>query len=147
MTNNDQIRKIIRQIVQEEIRRELPSALATAFTGLVVEALQTTTPRKTSKPLNEVSYGSAEELEPYPEAPVRQRPDRGRLAELMGLGDIAPTPIRHGPSNQLIVSAAHTENGTAIPVDPSTLPDHVVRALTRDYSDVMAELKKRKMGG
>jgi hypothetical protein len=137
----DQLNKYIEQIVLKEVREQVPLIVRDVMSKMLMEAaVNNVQPARgnTHKraALQEVSYGSADELEEYPT--MRPRPDGKHFAKLMGLDA--------GASDGLIVSEGVTEHGQPFAVDPNTLPDHVVRALTRDYRDTMQALKDRSNG-
>lgn len=144
----DQLNEFIRQAVLKEVREAVPVIVRDVMSKMLMEAaVSNHTPINEQRrgnshkrqALQEASYGNIDELEDYPTAP-RANIDRGRLASLMGYGDMVPG---RGRAGDLIVSEAVTEHGTAIPVDPNEMPEHLVRALTRNYKDVLDAMNKK----
>lgn len=150
--NTEQFKKMISETVRTELKKMVPvmvkEVMATMLMEVAVNRQETAIRGNSHKAqaLRESSYmQDMSEFDEYPTMPSKIQPmgggiDRARMAEMMGYGE-------YHPKNQLIVSSAHTESGTPIPIDPTELPDHVVHALTRNYSDVMKALEKRKHGG
>jgi hypothetical protein len=153
MSNADKLKKYISSLVEQEIRRTVPElvreVMAEVVGNMIMESkaeLPTANSHK-RRSLQEASFGHPSEMEAYPDAPVRAQAtgfDRSRMASLMGYGDVAPTHASTGKT--LIVSSAITEHGTDVPVDPNSLPDHVIDALTKDYRPVMAAIAAKKNG-
>jgi hypothetical protein len=140
----DQLNKYIEQIVLKEVREQVPLIVRDVMSKMLMEVavggnqpVQNNSHKRRS--LQEASYGHADELDEYPT--MRPKPDGKRFAQLM---ELSGGPA--GDPNGIIVAEGLTEHGTAYPVDPNSLPDHVVHALSRDYRDVMKALKDRTNG-
>jgi hypothetical protein len=139
---NEQLTKVIRAMVLKEAKAIVPALVKEVMASMLMESVMNN-PAPTGnshkrRALQEVSGNPAD----YAEYPSVNQNRRAALATAAGYGDMLTG--NHG--SDLIVSTALTENGTAIPVDPNSLPDHVVNALTRNYSDVMKALDKKKNG-
>lgn len=147
---NEQVRKLIHKLVLEEVRRVLPGVVKEVMAGIIMESTVSeaafTGNSNKRRALMEAS-GNPSEFDEYPT--MRPQFDRSAMAAKMGYGDFnnmrgeAMAP----DGREMIVSSGVTEHGTAVPVNPAELPDHVVNALTRNYSDVMAALNRRKANG
>lgn len=122
------LKAYIRTIVEEEVKRILPELLSEAVAEV-----------KNAKSLNETVQAPA---------PVKQKIDRGRLAELMGIDyDRQSGTIRAN------TAGLNTTSGTLTTVDsagnrvqiPETSVDPEVRAaLTKDYSALMKKMGMSK---
>jgi len=153
MATNAQIKAYIQKLVREEVERIAPKlireTLARSLGQLIIEASD----------LHEIEHPSAPVATMAPSAP------RGNTAKRVALSESAiaeeyPTmtgrPFTSArmtevstrnltkergivpPSgNELITAPAITEGGTVIPVDPSTLPDHLLKAFNHDYRNLM----------
>ena len=144
------IREIVKQEVQKEVRKILISEGAKAIaknTNGVPEVLPKPVPKK-SKP-EEVSYTSnptlnkilnetaqQNEFDEYPT--MTGKPfDSSRMAEAMGYGDMMGGNVKAKRE----IGAVQTAQAAG--VNPESVPEEVMGALTKDYSGVMKALKKR----
>tara|TARA_Y100001963_G_scaffold100013_1_gene137674 strand:- start:470 stop:943 length:474 start_codon:yes stop_codon:yes gene_type:complete len=144
------IREIVKQEVQKEVRKILISEGAKTIsqnTNSVPEVLPKPVPKK-SKPkevsytkdptLNKILNETAQQGE-YDEYPTMGgKPfDSSRMAEAMGYGDMM------GGSEEAKREIAAVQTAQAAGVNPESVPEEVMGALTKDYSGVMKALKKR----
>jgi hypothetical protein len=145
MANNEQIRSLIRKMIKEEVQAILPDVVAEVFSGMITESVKSTLQGNSHKRrvLQEASMNRPDEMDEYPTMNATPGMSRERMAELMGISGAFTPSARPG---EMIVSQGVTEHGTAFNVNPATLPDHVVNALTRDYRDVMNKINKKNGG-
>ena len=144
------IREIVKQEVQKEVRKILISEGAKTIsqnTNSVPEVLPKPVPKK-SKPkevsytkdptLNKILNETAQQGE-YDEYPTMGgKPfDSSRMAEAMGYGDMM------GGSDEAKREIAAVQTAQAAGVNPESVPEEVMGALTKDYSGVMNALKKK----
>lgn len=142
---SEQLKRLIETMVRKEVRAIVPQVVREVMAGMILEGASASAPAPTGldnsekrRRLMEAS-GTADGYEEYPTL------NRANLAAALGYGDFGAPNAPAARRN--MVFEGHTENGTAVPVDASKLPDHVVNALTRNYSDVMKALEKRKNNG
>ncbi len=167
---NEQIKKMIEQLVQKEVRRLLPEAVKQALSGIINESvIQLPTNTSQQQGLNNshkrraIMEGSGPGYEDYPTMPqpqAFQQPqayNRGMMRQNAGfeplgmdlgnmgipdaMNDYAP-PM--APHMGMITAPAITENGTAVPV---AIPDHVLGAFNTDYRGFMKAMDKHKNHG
>ena len=146
------IREMVKQEVQKEVRKILISEGAKTIsknTNGVPEVLPKPVPKK-SKP-EEVSYTSNPTLNKilnetaqqgeYDEYPTMSGKtfDSSRMAEAMGYGNMS---MRVG-SDEVKREMGAAQTAQAAGVNPESVPDEVMGALTKDYRGVMSALKKR----
>ena len=142
------IREMVRQEVKKEVNKIFISEGVKAKSqkrDVVPEVLPT--PKK-SKP-KEVSYTSNPTLNKilnetaqqgeYDEYPTMTGKtfDSSRMAEAMGYGNMM------GGSKEAKREIAAVQTAQAAGVNPESVPEEVMGALTKDYSGVMKALKKR----
>tara|TARA_R100000008_G_scaffold12182_2_gene6098 strand:+ start:1750 stop:2220 length:471 start_codon:yes stop_codon:yes gene_type:complete len=142
------IREMVRQEVKKEVNKIFISEGAKAIsqkTNSVPEVLPV--PKK-SKPkevsytnnptLNKILNETAQQSE-YDEYPTMTgKPfDSSRMAEAMGYGDMM------GGSKEAKREIAAVQTAQAAGVNPESVPEEVMGALTKDYRGVMNALKKK----
>ncbi len=145
MTKKDLV-KVIRKLVREEVKKEVGKIL-------ISERQVKTIPQKKSKPtakkvftknetLNEIlnetigltSKGSQTQDE-YPDMGGKTYGTKN-MADLLGYGDMASPELKRDK----VAAQTLAEKG----VTPEQVGDGVVKALTRDYSDLMKVINKDK---
>ena len=144
------IREMVRQEVKKEVNKIFISEGVKAIsqkTDSVPDVLPKPVPKK-SKP-KEVSYTSNPTLNKilnetaqqgeYDEYPTvtGKTFDSSRMAEAMGYGNMM------GGSKEAKREIAAVQTAQAAGVNPESVPEEVMGALTKDYSGVMKALKKR----
>ncbi len=144
------IREIVKQEVQKEVRKILISEGVKAMsqkTDSVPDILPKPVPKK-SKP-KEVSYtknptlnkilnetAQSEEFDEYPTMGGKTF-DSSKMAEAMGYGNVM------GGNDEVKREMGAAQTAQAAGVNPESVPEEVMGALTKDYSGVMKALKKR----
>ena len=144
------IREMVRQEVKKEVNKIFISEGVKAISqksDSVPDVLPKPVPKK-SKP-KEVSYTSNPTLNKilnetaqqgeYDEYPTMTGKtfDSSRMAEAMGYGNMM------GGSKEAKREIAAVQTAQAAGVNPESVPEEVMGALTKDYSGVMKALKKR----
>ena len=144
------IREMVRQEVKKEVNKIFISEGVKAIsqkTDSVPDVLPKPVPKK-SKP-KEVSYTSNPTLNKilnetaqqgeYDEYPTMTGKtfDSSKMAEAMGYGNMM------GGSKEAKREIAAVQTAQAAGVNPESVPDDVMGALTKDYRGVMNALKKR----
>ena len=146
MTKKDLV-KIIREVVRREVQKEVQKIFIKEETSpklqnIVSEIKESSvTPSKTytknealNKVLNEtVALSKKQPTEEYPTLGGGTF-DTNRMTELIGYGKSDET--------KRDVAAVETIKKAGLSVDD--VPDHVTNALTRDYSDLMKAMDKKK---
>ena len=146
-----QLKLLIREIVREEVRMELRSFLKESKMNKRKQNIPQ--PKKSSKN-NEISYTknkvlngllnetahSSDEWETmggsaYTTDSMRSILDKSYGTETNGNMSTAPNVI----DSKMLVNTGVK--------DPNALPEHLTKALTRDYSDLMGAIDKKKNGG
>ena len=144
------IREMVRQEVKKEVNKIFISEGVKAIsqkTDSVPDVLPKPVPKK-SKP-KEVSYTSNPTLNKilnetaqqgeYDEYPTMTGKtfDSSRMAEAIGYGNMM------GGSEEVRREIGAAQTAQAAGVNPESVPEEVMGALTKDYSGVMKALKKR----
>ena len=144
------IREMVRQEVKKEVNKIFISEGVKAIsqkTDSVPDVLPKPVPKK-SKP-KEVSYTSNPTLNKilnetaqqgeYDEYPTMTGKtfDSSRMAEAMGYGNMM------GGSKEAKREIAAVQTAQAAGVNPDSVPEDVMKALTKDYSGVMKALDKK----
>ena len=142
------IREMVRQEVKKEVNKIFISEGAKAIsqkTNSVPEVLPVPKKSKpkevsyTSNPtLNKILNETAQQSE-YDEYPTMtgQSFDSSRMAEAMGYGDMMGGNVKAKRE----IGAVQTAQAAG--VNPESVPEEVMGALTKDYRGVMKALKKR----
>ena len=144
------IREIVKQEVQKEVKKIFISEGVKAMskdTNGVPEVLSKPIPKK-SKP-KEVSYTSnptlnkilnetaqSQEFDEYPTMGGKTF-DSSKMAEAMGYGNMLDG------NDEAKREIAAVQTAQAAGVNPESVPEEVMGALTKDYRGVMKALKKR----
>jgi hypothetical protein len=139
MTKKDLVR-VIRKLVKEEVQKEVGKILIS----------ERKIPQKKSKPAKKKTYTKDKTLnevlnetvgltkshkEEYPDMGGKQY-TTGNMADLLGYGDLASPELKRDK----VAAQTLAEKG----VTPEQVGDGVVKALTRDYSDLMKVINKDK---
>ena len=142
--------KIIREVVRREIKKEINEIFIneqkTSKTQLTDVIPKVSEPKKrvkytNNKPLNDVlneTVGLSKQQNEFEEYPTLGGGtfDKSRMQELMGLGQSDEGKREMGAVDTL------KKAGKSV----NDVPDHVTNALTRDYSDLMKAIDKKKKG-
>ena len=144
------IREMVRQEVKKEVNKIFISEGVKAMsqkTDSVPDVLPKPVPKK-SKP-KEVSYTSnptlnkilnetaqSEEFDEYPTMGGKTF-DSSKMAEAMGYGNVM------GGNDEVKREMGAAQTAQAAGVNPESVPEEVMGALTKDYRGVMGALKKR----
>jgi hypothetical protein len=144
------IREMVRQEVKKEVNKIFISEGVKAMskdTNGVPEVLSKPIPKK-SKP-KEVSYTSnptlnkilnetaqSEEFDEYPTMGGKTF-DSSKMAEAMGYGNVM------GGNDEVKREIGAVQTAQSAGVNPESVPEEVMGALTKDYRGVMGALKKR----
>ena len=139
MTKKDLVR-VIRKLVKEEVQKEVGKILIS----------ERKIPQKKSKPAKKKTYTKDKTLnevlnetvgltqshkQEYPNMGGKQY-TTGNMADLLGYGDMASPELKR----DRVAAQTLAEKG----VTPEQVGDGVVKALTRDYSDLMKVINKDK---
>ena len=132
---------LIREIVKAEVQKEVKKI----FIKENVKNASVKPKRKESKEvsytknptLNKILNETAQSQE-FEEYPSMGEYDTSNMAELLGYGE---TPIGGDDETKRKVAAAQTVQAAG--VDPNSVSEEVMGALTRDYRDVMKAIDKR----
>ena len=156
MNNTKKIVSLIREIVKQEVKKEVREIFIregvksmTQQSTLVEDKVVEVLPERKSKPNKKVTYtknpvlndilnetANANELDEYPT--MSGKPfDTSRMAETMGYGNM----LGNAESRRK-AGAVHTAQAAGVdPNNPAV--EEVMGALTKDYRGVMNALKKR----
>ena len=127
MTKNEQLVRLVEAIVRKELKTMLPTILPKVIkevmAGLIMESVTsddldftpTPTPSRGNAHKRRAMMESYEEDEP--QLAVR-RPVRAAVNENLNL-----------PTNMM------TESGNVIPINPHAVPDFIVKAMNKNYSE------------
>ena len=132
---------LIREIVKAEVQKEVKKI----FIKENVKDASIKPKRKKSKEvsytknptLNKILNETAQSQE-FEEYPSMGEYDTSNMAELIGYGE---TPVGGDDETKRKVAAAQTVQAAG--VDPNSVSEEVMGALTRDYRDVMKAIDKR----
>ena len=144
------IREMVRQEVKKEVNKIFISEGVRAMsqkTDSVPDVLPKPVPKKskpkevsyTSNPtLNKILNETAQQSE-YDEYPTMggKTFDSSKMAEAMGYGNMM------GGNDEVKREIGAAQTAQAAGVNPESVPEEVMGALTKDYSGVMKALKKR----
>ena len=144
------IREMVRQEVKKEVNKIFISEGVKAIsqkTDSVPDVLPKPVPKKskpkevsyTSNPtLNKILNETAQQSE-YDEYPTMTGKtfDSSKMAEAMGYGNMM------GGNDEVKREIGAAQTAQAAGVNPESVPEEVMGALTKDYSGVMKALKKR----
>ncbi len=139
MTKKDLVRGI-RKLVKEEVQKEVGKILISE--RKIPQKKSKSAKKKTytkDKTLNEVLNETVgltkSHKEEYPDMGGKQY-TTGNMADLLGYGDLASPELKRDK----VAAQTLAEKG----VTPEQVGDGVVKALTRDYSDLMKVINKDK---
>lgn len=133
---------LIREIVKAEVKKEVKKI----FIKENVKKASVKPKRKESKEvsytkdptLNKILNETAQSPE-FEEYPSMGEYDTSNMAELLGYGE---TPV--GGNDEVKRKVAAAQTAQAAGVDPNSVPEEVMGALTRDYREVMKAIDKKK---
>ena len=133
---------LIREIVKAEVKKEVKKI----FIKENVKKASVKPKRKESKEvsytkdptLNKILNETAQSPE-FEEYPSMGEYDTSNMAELLGYGE---TPV--GGNDEVKRKVAAAQTAQAAGVDPNSVPEKVMGALTRDYREVMKAIDKKK---
>ena len=139
MPKNSKLVQTLRELIKREVQKEVKKIFISE--GLI-------RPTTSSKPNKEVSYvkdpvlnkvlnetAQKEGMEDYPTM-GGETYDTSKMAELMGYGSQFGNPEMKRQSIGITTAQAAG-------VNPDSVPEDVMKALTKDYSGVMKALDKR----
>ena len=145
---------LIREIVRAEVKKEINKIFIKEGVKAVSRKV-TEVPEVLSKPIpkkskaKEVSYtkdptlnkilNETAQSQEFDEYPSMGEYDTSNMAELLGYGE---TPV--GGNDEVKRKVAAAQTAQAAGVDPNSVPEEVMGALTRDYRDVMKAIDKKK---
>ena len=156
MAKSSKIVSLIKEIVRQEVKKEVREIFikegmksmakqSTIVEDVVVEVL----PERKVKPKKEINYtknpvlndilnetARAGEDEEYPTMSGKTF-DSSKMAQAMGYGNVM------GGNDEMRRKAAAIETAQAAGMNPESVPEKVMGALTKDYRGVMKALKKR----
>jgi len=147
MTKKDLV-KIIREVVRREVQKEVKKIFIKEETSskledIIPEISEKRQPKKftdneaLNKVLNEtVGLSNKENMEEYPTVGGKGF-DTSRMSELMG----------YGKSEELQRDMVAVDTMKKAGVTTEQVPESVVNALTRDYSDLMKHDKMKRNNG
>ena len=132
---------LIREIVKAEVQKEVKKI----FIKENVKDASIKPKRKKSKEvsytknptLNKILNETAQSQE-FEEYPSMGEYDTSNMAELIGYGETSV-----GDDDETKRKVAAVQTAQAAGVDPNSVPEEVMGALTRDYRDVMKAIDKR----
>ena len=135
-----ELKMIIREIVREEVRIELRTFLKEYKTKTIKKPVKSV--RKT-KPIATQQYSNNPTLNSILNE-TAQDTDWDTLG-----GDAFTTQNMSGILNKQYGNGQGTDGQMveSMGVNPETVPDHVTNALTKDYSQLMKAIDKKKNGG
>ena len=133
---------LIREIVKAEVQKEVKKI----FIKENVKDASVKPKRKKSKEvsytknptLNKILNETAQSQE-FEEYPSMGEYDTSNMAELIGYGETSV-----GDDDETKRKVAAVQTAQAAGVDPNSVPEEVMGALTRDYRDVMKAIDKKK---
>ncbi len=139
MPKNSKLVQTLRELIKREVQKEVKKIFISE--GLI-------RPTTSSKPNKEVSYvkdpvlnkvlnetAQKEGMEDYPTM-GGETYDTSKMAELMGYGSQFGNP-------EMKRQSIGVTTAQAAGVNPDSVPEDVMKALTKDYSGVMKALDKR----
>ena len=154
MSHTKKLVTLIRELVQIEVKKEVNKIFinegvkaVTQNKNYVPEVLAKPVPKKTKSKevsytkdptLNKILNETANQPQEFEEYPSMGEYDTSNMAELLGYGE---TPIGGDDETKRKVAAAQTVQAAG--VDPNSVSEEVMGALTRDYRDVMKAIDKR----
>jgi hypothetical protein len=132
---NEQLRKLVEQLVRKEVQAQLPRLVKEVMANLILES-NIGESYSEPRPIRE-TVGLDDEFEEYPTMGKRVM-DTSHLSSMMG----APS-LNSGmrpDANLITIDSAMTENGNQIPISPNQIPKEVLKAMNKDYSQILKKL-------
>ena len=128
---------LIREIVKAEVQKEVKKIFIKE--NVKKASVKSKEVSYTKDPtLNKILNETAQSPE-FEEYPSMGEYDTSNMAELLGYGE---TPV--GGNDEVKRKVAAAQTAQAAGVDPNSVPEEVMGALTRDYRDVMKAIDKKK---
>jgi hypothetical protein len=159
MASNEQIVKLVRRIVQEEVRKIIPvlieqvndiapalirEAIVGGMGKLVMEAADNNRGvdrRAIAKMADSVNgHKRTSLMEQYQiEDEVDEYETLGGGTMTTETGFRTPVAIRHNslPGGEITIDAALSDNGNVIPIRPEQVPEAVKAAMNKDYREIL----------
>ena len=137
------IRKVIREELDYSLRREIKSLkedLRDELKPTIVEHTekQFEVPEATKSSLREKIMGNT----PVKQRPIQNFTSNGALNDL--LNETAQGSTNTESGNSPVSLAQPFATGAPMPTDTTGMPTEVAKAVTRDYSDLMKAINKKK---
>ncbi len=131
---------LIKEVVKQEVKKQVTDILINETnipkTKSVVKRKKVKEQKFTDNPtLNKILNETAQQKEEYPTLGGGTF-DSSRATELLGYGSLGNDEIKRE------VAAAGTMKGAGM--NPEAAPEHLKNALTRDYSDLIKAIDKKK---
>ena len=131
---------LIKEVVKQEVKKQITDILISETnipkTKQVVKKKKVKEQKFTDNPtLNKILNETAQQQEEYPTLGGGTF-DSSRATELLGYGSLGNDEIKRE------VAAAGTMKGAGM--NPEAAPEHLKNALTRDYSDLIKAIDKKK---
>ncbi len=131
---------LIKEVVKQEVKKQVTDILINETnipkTKSVVKRKKVKEQKFTDNPtLNKILNETAQQQEEYPTLGGGTF-DSSRATELLGYGSLGNDEIKRE------VAAAGTMKGAGM--NPEAAPEHLKNALTRDYSDLIKAIDKKK---
>ena len=131
---------LIKEVVKQEVKKQVTNILINETnipkTKPVVKKKKVKEQKFTDNPtLNKILNETAQQQEEYPTLGGGTF-DSSRATELLGYGSLGNDEVKRE------VAAAGTMKGAGM--NPEAAPEHLKNALTRDYSDLIKAIDKKK---
>jgi len=131
---------LIKEVVKQEVKKQVTNILINETnipkTKPVVKNKKVKEQKFTDNPtLNRILNETAQQQEEYPTLGGGTF-DSSRATELLGYGSLGNDEVKRE------VAAAGTMKGAGM--NPEAAPEHLKNALTRDYSDLIKAIDKKK---
>ena len=137
------IRKVVREEIDYALRREIKSLkedLRDELKPTIVEHTErmVEVPKPTKNTLKEKIMGNA----PIKQRPTQNYTSNSALNDLLNETAMGDTNLETG--NSPVNLSQPFATGAPMPMDTTGMPDPVAKAVTRDYSDLMKAINKKK---
>ena len=137
------IRKVVREEIDYALRREIKSLkedLRDELKPTIVEHTErmVEVPKPTKNTLKEKIMGNA----PIKQRPTQNYTSNSALNDL--LNETAQGSTNTESGNAPVSLSQPFSSGAPLPTDTTGMPESVANAVTRDYSDLMKAIDKRK---
>ena len=131
---------LIKEVVKQEVKKQVTNILINETnipkTKPVVKKKRVEEKKYTDNPtLNKILNETAQQQEEYPTLGGGTF-DSSRATELLGYGSLGNDEVKRE------VAAASTLQSAGM--NPDTAPEHLTNALTRDYTDLIKAIDKKK---